>query len=115
MSPIGARIANIVLGIWLFISAFIWPHGPAQLSNTWIIGIATVVVASIALAVPGAKYVNTALAIWLFISVWVLPGATSGTQWNNAVVAILIFLFSLVAEGRRHPGVLGHHRKVRPA
>lgn len=99
MTPTGARIANIVLGVWLFISAFLWPHTQAQLTNSWVVGLAIIAVALIALAAPPVKYINTALAIWLFISVWALPAEAAGTQWNNAIVAILVFLFSLVPEG----------------
>jgi hypothetical protein len=28
------RVANIVLGIWLFLSAFLWLHSAAQMTNT---------------------------------------------------------------------------------
>ncbi len=111
MGPSGARIANIILGVWLFISAFIWPHGASQLTNTWIVGVVTVAIALIALAAPPVKYLNTALSIWLFISVWVLPGANAGTQWNNAIVAILIFLFSLAPEGGGTRSII-HRRKI---
>lgn len=112
MTPVGARIANIILGIWLFISAFLWPHSDAQLTNTWIVGLAIIAIALIALAAPPVKYLNTALAIWLFISVWVLRGGVPGTQWNNAVVAILVFLFSLVPEGMTTAGRPSHRRRA---
>ena len=90
-----ARIVNIVLGIWLFISAFIWPHAYAQMTNTWICGVLCVAFAVIAMRVPEARYLNTILAVWLFISVWALPSISVGTQWNNAIVAIVIFFVSL--------------------
>jgi len=96
-----ARIVNIVLGIWLFVSAFIWPHSYAQMNNTWIVGVLVVVFALIATRVPEARYLNAILAVWLFISVWALPTMSVGTQWNNALVAIAIFLMSLA------PGYLG--------
>ena len=43
MNAQGARIVNLVLGIWLFISAFVWPHSTAQMTNTWILGVLTVI------------------------------------------------------------------------
>jgi len=112
MTPVGARIANIILGVWLFISAFIWPHSQAQLTNTWIVGLAIIAIALIALAAPPVKYLNTALAVWLFISVWVLRGGVPGTQWNNAIVAILVFLFSLVPEGMTTARGPGYRRRA---
>ena len=98
-----ARAANVILGIWLFISAFIWPHSVSQFNNTWILGVLCVAFALIAMAIPQARYLNTALAIWLFASVWVLPRLSTATAWNNALVAVAIFFFSLV--GAEVPGI----------
>jgi hypothetical protein len=92
------RVLNVVLGAWLFISAFAWPHAQAQMINTWILGILTVVVALVATAVPSARYVNAMLAVWLFISAWALPSGR-GTTWNNVLVAIAIFVVSLARPG----------------
>ena len=91
-----ARALNIILGIWLFISAFIWPHTDAQMTNTWICGVLAVAFALIALGVPMVRYVNTLLAIWLFISAFALRDISVGTVWNNALVAVAIFIIALV-------------------
>ncbi len=91
-----ARGANVVLGVWLFISAFVWAHTPAQQTNTWILGVLFVIFALIAMGSPQVRYVNTVLSIWLFISVWALPHSNIATMWNNALVAIVVFLLSLV-------------------
>lgn len=98
-----ARYVNIVLGVWLFISAFLWRHSPAQMTNTWILGILCVIFAVAALYEPRARYLNTALAVWLFISSWALVTFNQGTVWNNALVAIAIFFVSLVPIAAR-PG-----------
>lgn len=90
-----ARAINIVLGIWLFVSAFLWPHSYSQMNNTWILGVLCVAFALISTRVPEARYLNTALAVWLFISVWALPAISLATQWNNAIVAIVVFFASL--------------------
>jgi hypothetical protein len=90
------RIVNVILGVWLFISAFAWPHTHAQMTNTWILGVLCVIFALIAMAVPWVRYLNTLLAIWLFISAWALPMESPGTVWNNVLVAIAIFIVSLI-------------------
>ncbi|MBI5545397.1 MAG: hypothetical protein HY901_16045 [Deltaproteobacteria bacterium] len=90
-----ARVANIVLGIWLFMSAFLWPHSPQQATNTWVMGVLCVSFAIVALAMPQASYLNTALSAWLLVSAFVLPRVSSATLWNNALVAVAIFLASL--------------------
>lgn len=90
-----ARAVNIVVGVWLFISAFIWPHSQAQMTNTWIVGLLAVVFAIAAMRAEQARYLNTILAVWLFISVWALPSLNLGTMWNNALAAIVMFFASL--------------------
>jgi len=91
------RIVNVILGAWLFISAFIWTHSQPQMTNTWVVGILAVIFALISMYVrPQARYLNTALSIWLFISAWALPTVSMGTVWNNCIVAILMFIVSLV-------------------
>jgi hypothetical protein len=95
-----ARVLNILLGIWLFISAFVWAHTPAQLTNTWILGVLCVVFALIAMRRNEVRFLNTALAVWLFISAFVLPSHSRATVWNNALVAIAIFIVSLAPPER---------------
>jgi hypothetical protein len=93
------RYFNIIIGIWLFISAFIWPHTMAQRSNTWICGLLAVLFAVAATSGPTLRYLNTALSVWLFISVWVLPRDSSSTTWNNVICAVAIFVISMVPSG----------------
>ena len=94
------RTLNILLGIWLFISAFVWSHTRAQMTNTWILGVLCVVFAIIALRVEQVRFLNTALAVWLFISAFLLPSTSRATVWNNALVAIAIFVVSLTPSDR---------------
>lgn len=91
------RVLAVIVGIWLFISAFIWVHTSAQMTNTWILGALCVIFALVAMyAVPQVRFLNTLLAIWLFISALVLPTTMAGTQWNNILCAIAIFILSLI-------------------
>jgi hypothetical protein len=111
------RIINVVLGVWLFISAFVWPHTQAQMTNTWILGVLCVIFALVAMAVPWVRFLNTLLAIWLFISAWALPSTSAGTVWNNVLVAIAIFVVSLIPSGpeERTPAFFGRTAPPRPA
>lgn len=88
------RVASIILGVWLFISAFLWPHTYDQMTNSWILGVLCVAFGLIAMRIPEVRYLNGLLAIWLFISAWVLPTSTD-TRWNHVIVAIALFLVSL--------------------
>src|SRR5262245_32659605 len=91
-----ASYGNIVLGAWLFISAFLWQHSQAQFTNTWVMGIIVTAAALISLSVPAFRYVNTAAGLWLIISGFTLNRHTAGTAWNNVIVGVLVFLISLV-------------------
>ena len=103
-----AAAVNLILGVWLFISAFLWPHSAGQLTNTWVCGLLCAAFALISTRVPNARYLNTAVAVWLFISAFALPTDRIGTVWNNALIAVAIFIVSLVAPeeaeyGKRTP------------
>jgi len=98
-----ARTLNVILGVWLFVSAFAWPHGPAAFANTWIVGLLVAIFALVAMRTPLARWINTALSIWLFISAFALPHANVAVVWNNGLCAIAIFILSLIPgtlEGR---------------
>jgi hypothetical protein len=97
---VAARILNVLLGIWLFVSAFCWPHSLAQLTNTWILGVVCVAVALVATRFEQVRYLNTLLGIWLFISAFALHGTSQSTEWNNVLVAIAIFVVSLTPSDR---------------
>jgi SPW repeat len=99
------RWVSLLLGIWLFISAFAWPHAMAQQTNTWIVGVLMVIVSILAMFAPQARFINTVLAIWLFVSTLVMAHQTTTTVWNNCIVAIVVFALSLVPSGVAHlPG-----------
>jgi hypothetical protein len=91
------RVLDLSLGFWLLASAFLWPHGTAHFVNAVAVGALLVVVA---LVRPPwqeqARHASTALAIWLFVANLALPGTTLPTAWNHALVAVLVFLLSLV-------------------
>lgn len=56
------RYANMLLSIWLCISAFAWAHVPAQRTNTWIVGVFMFIVAIVAVGQPKARYWNSVAA-----------------------------------------------------
>src|SRR5262245_26482449 len=93
------RYLNIILGIWLFISAFLWPHSGPQFTNTWLMGLLCIVFSFASMMAPAARYLNVALAIWLFISAFALPRVSTVTVWNNSLVGIAILVLSLVSTG----------------
>jgi hypothetical protein len=99
---VSPRALNIVLGTWLLISAFAWPHARWQFFNTLISGVLVVVFALVACVVPWVRYLNTTLSAYLFVSAWCYPSITMAemaTQWHNATVGLWIFLISVLHNG----------------
>lgn len=94
------RALNVLLGAWLFISAFVWPHDTAQFTNSWILGVVCVAAGFIAMSVDKMRYLNTALSVWLFLSVFLLGTQSEATRWSNILVAVGIFVLSLTPSER---------------
>jgi hypothetical protein len=91
------RVMDVVLGVWLCASAFAWPHGAFQFINAAVIGAAIAIDAGAALAGHDrTRYGNRALAVWLFLSNLILPGTSLPTAWNHALIAVMVFLLSMV-------------------
>jgi hypothetical protein len=91
----GARSLNVVCGLWVFASAFLWPHASAEFVNAATCGLLITVNALLALGpMPAARYANTVIAIWLVISGLLLPRATVLTAWNHALFGMVVLLAS---------------------
>jgi hypothetical protein len=90
------RYVNVAIGIWLVVSAFVWPHSGAQQTNAWVVGILAATFAALAVERDELRYLDTALAVWLFASIWVLPSIRVETLWNSGIVAVGLFIFSLI-------------------
>jgi hypothetical protein len=91
-----ARVLNISLGAWLFLSTFLWPHGGAQFWNALAAGALVVAFAFLALrSVPEARYANTAIGIWLVISTFLLRSLTAATVWNHFIVGFAVLVLSV--------------------
>jgi hypothetical protein len=43
--------------------------------------------------------VNAALAIWLLFSTFMFRQLAMGTLWNNAIVAVLVFVLAMIPNG----------------
>jgi hypothetical protein len=106
---ISPRLINVTLGVWLFISAFLWPDFRARVTNTWVCGVLCVTFAIAGMGLPRARYFNSALAVWLFVSAWLLPTHHVASLWNGVLCSIAIFVVSLVPSDTTTtlPGGLG--------
>jgi SPW repeat len=101
----GNSWVNILLGIWVIISPFMFGiHAPKGIWNNVITGVVVGVLAIIRLSMhqPGWSWLNLILGIWLVISPFVLF-LSGAAMWNNVILGILICAFSLTNTYSRMP------------
>ena len=104
----GARAINAALGLWLFLSAFLWPHPLPQLINAWMCGIFSVTIALAAIELDErARYLNVGLGIWLILSSLIWRDGHLGTVVNHVIVGVGLVVFGSVRQ-------IGHLRPHLP-
>ena len=97
----GPRLASVTLGLWLFVSAFVWPHTPSGRTNAWVIGLVIAFMAAVGTPSPTIRVASMVPVVWLFFSLFWITDVTEATTWNNAMVAILVLVLSLVPTRNR--------------
>ena len=104
--PSFARWSNIVLGSWLFASAWIFAMSEAARANTMIVGLCIASIALIAIFMPAVRWFNTLLGTWLIIaSTVVFPNASAIAIANNLIVACIVVVLSLPRDYAQHDAV----------
>jgi len=91
-----ARTLNLILGLWLFVSAFAIPRTPSEFTNAWIVGLASAIFALLGMTRGPARFANTALSAWLLTSAFLLPHRSPASVWHDVAAAVLMLLLSLV-------------------
>jgi len=86
-----ARLLNVMLGVWLFVSAFAWPHTSASRANTGAASVAIVLVSLASMAAPGVRYANALLGAWMVASPFLIVD-NDATLWNNGLVGLAVFI-----------------------
>lgn len=92
---------NLLLGIWLFISPWAMRYSDtagAAAWNAWILGVAIVVFAAVAMSISKAReeVINIILGVWMVISPWILQFSTvvRNAEANAVIVGILVIIFA---------------------
>jgi hypothetical protein len=95
------RYLALLLGLWLFVSAFAWPHSRDACAASWIMGGCIAMNAFAAIFAPPARYFNVLLGGMSLA--WQVSAATGQpTSWlNGVVVSSLVIGLAFVPSG--HP------------
>ena len=94
-----ARIFNILMGIWLFASAFILPQGRAQAATTAVCGALTVLFAALQGYDSRARYLTEFIGALVVVLAFVVHPLGSATFWHNGVMGISIAVAAWTQRG----------------
>lgn len=103
------RIFSALIGMWLFVTAFMWPHNAPEGTLTVVCGVLAFILAIGSFYTVGARYANLVVAAALFIGTMALPSISRATVWNNVIVAVAILGASLMDRG---PDSVRHEREL---
>jgi hypothetical protein len=105
---------NILVGIWLFVSPWVYgAYTNPNAWNSWIVGAAIVIFAAIrfnnTIGLPVFSWVNVLLGAWTFASPWIYGyTGNTGRFINSLCVGIVVFVLALTAWGSRPRTTLPH-------
>ncbi|MCB0064312.1 MAG: SPW repeat protein [Caldilineaceae bacterium] len=106
-TPAGGQIRaasgiNVVLGLWLIISPWVFSYtaDSGALWNSIIVGIIVVILAGTRVANvmqnTWLSWLDLVLGLWIIISPWVYNYTMStGAMWNSVIVGVLIAALSI--------------------
>jgi hypothetical protein len=99
------RWIHLALAAWLLVSALVLPHTDASRGNTAAVALLIAIVSVVTLfGVEKGLFVNAVFAAWLLVTTLLVEYAAAGTQFHNAVVAILIIALAFVPLRRPERG-----------
>jgi hypothetical protein len=93
------RIFGVLIGVWLFISNFAWPHTHAESAVTLAGALLAVVFSVLAIFARNARFATAGVGVALFASALLVSTRGSATMWNNAIFGIAIFLAGVLDAG----------------
>ena len=95
-----ARIFNVLMGLWLFISAFVLPQHGAQLASTAVCGALVALFAALTSYDQRSRYVTTVVGLLVVVFAFAVQPLGSATFWHNGVMGISIAVGAWAEEGR---------------
>jgi hypothetical protein len=84
------RIFNILMGLWLFASAFVLPQGRVGFESTAICGLLTTVTAALSSYDSRSRYLTEAIGVLVVVLAFAVQLPGSATFLHNGVIGISI-------------------------
>ena len=104
---------NFLLGIWMFISPWVYgAAGTGSAWNSWIVGALIAIVAAFGLSnsreARSSSWTNTILGGWLFFSPWIFAyTGNTGRFINSLCVGVVIVVLSIYSASARPRHITG--------
>jgi len=90
-----ARWVNATAGVWLFLSAWIFPAATWERSNQGLSGMCIFLIAFVAMAYARSRLLNTLLGLWVACSPFVFAMPARAASVNQFAVGLVVFAASL--------------------
>jgi hypothetical protein len=111
---------NILLGIWLIISPWVFGYvsaGPAPMWNSVVVGALVLILAATRFATPhtapGLSWTNLVLGLWTIASPWIYVYENlDNAMWDNVATGIAIVAVAIWAASATAAEARDHHRPI---
>jgi hypothetical protein len=91
-----ARCGNFALGIWLQMSAFLWPHSDASRVSAWLPGLLISIIALLSMGAPPMRWLNAFSAMWLILWTMAETSTEPTTYFNGIACGLLVFTLAWI-------------------
>jgi hypothetical protein len=96
-----ARVANVILGLWLVVSTLVFRDTKYQAINDMVSGILVIAFAmTSALSWKSARLFNMILGGWLMVNAIFVHHVSVAAAWNQGLVGYLVLAFAVVPRTR---------------
>jgi hypothetical protein len=90
------RVGNLLLGIWLQVSAFAWVRADDSRLSAWLPGLLISVVALLSMGAPPMRWLNAFLALWLILWTFATTGSEPLSYLNGVASGMLVFVLAAI-------------------
>ncbi|HSW77483.1 MAG TPA: SPW repeat protein [Candidatus Chromulinivoraceae bacterium] len=111
----GIRITNLVLGIWLILSPFLFSYTSTAMTNSIILGAIIAILAVIRLSTPSqtwASWLNGIAGLWLIIAPFIIGSTESAVLWNQIIVGLAVAVLGFWSGTMTMPVRMTHHHSA---
>ena len=89
----GISIVNLILGLWLIVSPYLFSYTSSTTVNSVVLGIIVAALAIVRLVAPSqvwASWTNGIAGLWLIIAPFIIGASIAAEYWNGIIVGIVV-------------------------